>query len=122
MATVIAPPPTLFSVRAATASSSRNKKKQKKPRALGNFDHMAHVVSKDMEFLKRGIDKGVAWANDAFRIPQIAKKVDDLVWLRNLEDPLAASVSAPSWPQPRYPGRNLLEKWFFGMWGVCLRA
>ncbi|KAL6498253.1 hypothetical protein OROGR_028650 [Orobanche gracilis] len=111
MATVIAPPPTLFSVRAATATAaSRNKRKKQKQRALGNFGHLAHVVGKDVEFLKRGIDKGVAWANDAFRIPQIAKKVDELVWLRNLEDPQASSFSSPSWPQP----------WYLGLSGVDL--
>ncbi|KAJ1406418.1 UbiB domain, partial [Sesbania bispinosa] len=105
MATVIAPSP-LLSVRGAATSSSRSpqNKKQKQQRALGNFSHLAQVVRKDMQFLKRGIDNGVAWANETFRIPQVAKKIDDLVWLRNLEDPLATSFSAPSWPQPWYPG------------------
>lgn len=91
---------------------------------MGNFGHFADVVRKDMGFIKRGIDKGVAWANDAFRIPQLAKKVDDLVWLRNLEDPLAAtSYSAPSWPQPWYPGGNTNKKCFFlhvGCANTCL--
>lgn len=125
MATVITPPPPLLFVRAATVSSRNTRaqskrKQQKQHRAVGNFGHFADVVRKDMGFIKRGIDKGVAWANDAFRIPQLAKKVDDLVWLRNLEDPLAAtSYSAPSWPQPWYPGGNTNKKCFFFACGVC---
>lgn len=103
MATVTAPPSLPF-VRATTTPSSKKKKSQQKQRALGNFGHFGQVVRKDMEFLKRGFNNGVAWANDAFRIPQIAKKVDDLVWLRNLEDPQATSFSTPSWPEPWYPG------------------
>ena len=118
MATVIALPSppisALFSVR-ATASlrvpqnnsnhNNENKQKQKKkPGAFGNFSHFAHVVRKDVEFVKRGIDSGVAWATEAFRIPQVAKRIDDLLWLRDLEDPLAPPYSAPSWPQPWYSG------------------
>ncbi|KEH43526.1 AarF domain kinase [Medicago truncatula] len=103
MATVTAPPSLPF-VRATTTPSSKKKKNHSKQRALGNFGHFGQVVRKDMEFLKRGFNNGVAWANDAFRIPQIAKKVDDLVWLRNLEDPQATSFSTPSWPEPWYPG------------------
>ncbi|XP_027367938.1 uncharacterized protein LOC113873812 [Abrus precatorius] len=110
MATAIAPPPppmsALISARAvaATASSRRPQSKKKQQRALGNFTHFAEVVRKDMKFLKKGIDNGVAWAHEAFRIPQVAKKIDDLVWLRNLEDPLAPAFCAPSWPQHWYPG------------------
>lgn len=104
MATVTAPSSLPF-IRAATTSSSKKKKKNhQKQRALGNFGHFGQVVRKDMDFLKRGFNNGVAWANDAFRIPQIAKKIDDLVWLRNLEDPVATSFSTPTWPEPWYPG------------------
>ncbi|KAK2404138.1 protein ACTIVITY OF BC1 COMPLEX KINASE 3, chloroplastic [Trifolium repens] len=105
MATVTAPPSSLPFIRAATTSSSKKKKKNhQKQRALGNFGHFGQVVRKDMDFLKRGFNNGVAWASDAFRIPQIAKKIDDLVWLRNLEDPVATSFSTPTWPEPWYPG------------------
>lgn len=74
--------------------------------AIGN---VMEVVKKDMNFIKEGFGKGVEWANKAFRIPQVAKKVDDVVWLRNLENPEAVFPSqAPSWPQPHYPGLILL--------------
>ncbi|QHN78958.1 uncharacterized protein DS421_19g665940 [Arachis hypogaea] len=125
MAAVIAPslqPPSsppissLLSVR-ATASSGlvphNNHKKQKhhkkKPGAFGNFSHFANVVRKDVDFLKRGIDSGVTWASETFRIPQVAKKIDDIVWLRHLEDPLAPPYSSPSWPQPWYPGLTAVD-------------
>lgn len=100
MATVLAPPS--LSVRAS--SSRRHRKKQQQKRAWGDFSHLAQVVRKDMEFLKRGIDNGVAWANETFRIPEAAKKIDDVVWLRNLEDPHSPPLPSPSWPQPWYPG------------------
>ncbi|KAK7279667.1 hypothetical protein RJT34_24723 [Clitoria ternatea] len=109
MATVLAPP--FLSVRASTPSPRRPQSKRKPPpkqqqqqRAFGNLTHFADVVRKDVEFLKRGFDNGVAWANETFRIPQVAKKIDDVVWLRNLEDPHAPTCSPPSWPQPWYPG------------------
>lgn len=53
-----------------------------------------------MEFLKRGLE----WANDALRIPQVIKTLDDVLWLRSLEDPHAPTEPPPSWPQPCYPG------------------
>lgn len=105
MSANVTAPPLLFFVRSSTApSSKKNKKYHHQQRALGNFGHFGQVVRKDMEFLKRGFNNGVSWANDAFRIPRIAKKIDDLVWLRNLEDPHATSFSTPSWPEPWYPG------------------
>ncbi|CAK8573194.1 unnamed protein product [Lathyrus sativus] len=103
MATLTAPPLLPFA-RTATTSSTKKKKNHQKQRALGNFGHFGQVVRKDMDFLKRGFNNGVAWANDAFRIPQITKKIDEIVWLRNLEDPIASNFSTPSWPEPWYPG------------------
>ncbi|KAL2324793.1 hypothetical protein Fmac_023851 [Flemingia macrophylla] len=100
MATVLGPPPPPLSVR---ASSDRRQSNKQKP-AWGDFSHFAQVVRKDVEFLKRGIHNGVAWANHTFRIPQVAKKIDDVVWLRDLEDPHAPPLPSPSWPQPSYPG------------------
>ncbi|XLS98369.1 hypothetical protein HN51_041104 [Arachis hypogaea] len=35
---------------------------------------------------------------------EVAKKIDDIVWLRHLEDPLAPPYSSLPWPQPWYPG------------------
>jgi aarF domain-containing kinase len=115
MATVTAPPSLPF-VRATTTPSSKKKKKKNH----SNFGHFGQVVRKDMEFLKRGFNNGVEWANDAFRIPQIAKKVDDFVWLRNLENPQATSFSTPSWPEPWYPGIIPRKKIEFFDCGVCL--
>lgn len=102
MATVLAPPPSL-TVRASSCRR-HSKKKQQQKRALGDFSLFAQVVRKDVEFLKRGIDNGVAWAKETFRIPEVAKKIDDVVWLRNLEDPTSPPLPSPSWPQPCYPG------------------
>lgn len=36
--------------------------------------NISTLVGEEMEFLKRGFNNGVAWANDAFHIPQITKK------------------------------------------------
>ncbi|OIW12615.1 hypothetical protein TanjilG_04779 [Lupinus angustifolius] len=102
MATVIAAPP-LLSVN-CSASSRIPHNKKKKQRHFGNFSHFANTVTKDVEFIKRGIGNGVAWANETFRIPQIAEKVDQLVWLRYLEDPIASPSPPLSLPQPWYPG------------------
>ncbi|QHN86803.1 AarF domain kinase [Arachis hypogaea] len=62
------------------------------------------MVSPLLDFLKRGIDGGLTWASETFCIPQVAKKIDDIVWLRHLEDPLAPPYSSLPWPQPWYPG------------------
>lgn len=69
--------------------------------ALGN---VMEVVQKDVSFLKDGFSKGLEWANEAFRIPEVSKSVEDFVWLRNAEDPQAALLRFPAWPQPCYPG------------------
>ncbi|BBH09684.1 Protein kinase superfamily protein [Prunus dulcis] len=63
-------------------------KRARQGRALGDFGHLGQVVRKDVEFLKRGIGSGIQWANKAFRIPEVSKTLDDIVWLRNLEDPM----------------------------------
>lgn len=68
--------------------------------ALGN---VMEVVQKDVSFLKDGFSKGLDWANKAFRVPEVSKSVEDFVWLRNAEDPQAALLRFPSWPQPCYP-------------------
>ncbi|XP_028782114.1 uncharacterized protein LOC114738244 [Neltuma alba] len=106
MATAVATPwsgpiSALRSVRATGTASSRGQ--QNKKRDAGNFSHFTQVLRKDAEFIKKGIGKGVEWANEAFRIPKVTKKIDDLIWLRNLEDPKAPEYSPPSWPQHWYP-------------------
>lgn len=70
---------------------------------MGNMGHLAEVVRKDVEFLKKGISRGVEWANEAFHIPKVSKTLDDLLWLRNLEEPNAAPLQPCSWPRPSYP-------------------
>ncbi|CAN1338535.1 Uncharacterized protein sll0005 [Linum perenne] len=72
-------------------------------KAVGNFSHFGEVVRKDFAFLKKGIGKGFDWASDVFKLPQVAKAVDDVVWMRNLEDPEAATMEKQTWPQPHYP-------------------
>ncbi|KAK7357061.1 hypothetical protein VNO80_16342 [Phaseolus coccineus] len=104
MPTVLGPPPPSLSVRASLPRRPQSKKQQQQKRAWGDFSHFAQVVRKDVEFFKRGIDDGVAWANHTFRIPQVAKKIDEVVWLRHLEDPHSPPSPSSSWPQPWYPG------------------
>ncbi|XP_021673562.1 uncharacterized protein LOC110659826 isoform X3 [Hevea brasiliensis] len=73
-------------------------------RVIGNFSHFGDAVRKDFEFLKEGIGRGIGWANETFRIPQVFKTLDDVFWLKNLEDPQAPPLEPQSWPQPSYPG------------------
>ncbi|KAK4436016.1 hypothetical protein Salat_0765300 [Sesamum alatum] len=79
------------------------KKNQKLSKSGGGLGNIVEVVQKDVEFLKTGFNKGLQWANKAFRIPEVSKKVEELVWLRNVEDPQAKFSGFPSWPQPSYP-------------------
>ncbi|KAL8533092.1 hypothetical protein ACS0TY_009370 [Phlomoides rotata] len=86
-------------------SSRKNlssQKKQKPSKNGGGLGNIVEVVQKDVEFLKAGFSKGMQWANKAFRIPEVSKSVEDLIWLRNIEDSRATSFRFPSWPQPYY--------------------
>ncbi|MBA0788880.1 hypothetical protein Gotri_000039 [Gossypium trilobum] len=77
---------------------------------FGNFSHFGDVVRRDMDFLKKGVQRGVEWANETFRIPQAKKAVDDVVWLRNLEDPnFSPPAQPPLWPQPYYPALSGMD-------------
>lgn len=77
---------------------------------FGNFSHFGDVVRRDMDFLKKGVQRGVEWANETFRIPQAKKAVDDVVWLRNLEDPnFSPPAQPPLWPQPCYPALSGMD-------------
>nr|KAJ0188842.1 hypothetical protein LSAT_V11C900484490 [Lactuca sativa] len=70
----------------------------------GNFGHFVQVVKKDVDFLKKNIGAGINWTSEALGLPEISKKVDEFVWLRNLEDPhYSGEFQSPSWPQPYYP-------------------
>ncbi|MBA0749954.1 hypothetical protein Gogos_003826 [Gossypium gossypioides] len=77
---------------------------------FANFSHFGDVVRRDMDFLKKGVQRGVEWANETFRIPQAKKAVDDVVWLRNLEDPnFSPPAQPPLWPQPYYPALSGMD-------------
>ncbi|KAJ4972343.1 hypothetical protein NE237_005442 [Protea cynaroides] len=88
--------------------SSNVKRKKQRPIA-GNFSHLAQVVCTDMEFLKKGINKGISWVSESLPIREISKSFDDLLWLRSIEDPQAPPAPRPSWPQPFYPGLSGMD-------------
>lgn len=96
-------------------STSRNKfiisnaKERAPPPVIGNFDHLFGAVKKDWEFLKNGVKKSVNWANEKLHVPKIVKKVDEVFWVRNLEDPNSPPFQPPSWPQPSYPALSGME-------------
>ncbi|CAN1237894.1 Uncharacterized protein sll0005 [Linum grandiflorum] len=81
----------------------KGKSPPREVKAIGNFSHFGEVVRKDFAFLKKGIGKGINWANDVFKLPQVAKVVDDVVWMRHLEDPQSAAMEKQTLPQPYYP-------------------
>ncbi|XP_061996446.1 uncharacterized protein LOC133714364 [Rosa rugosa] len=101
-ALVLKPSCVLRRPRGAKATTYKSKRAIK-GRALGDFGHFGLVVSKDVEFLKRRIGGGFEWANKTLRIPEVFKAVDDVVWLRNLEEPYAPPLPEARWPQPSYP-------------------
>ncbi|XP_047319768.1 uncharacterized protein slr1919 [Impatiens glandulifera] len=103
--------PLLFHCHGRLRSDTVRKKLLCQVRLGGRFEHFFEVVKKDATFLKKKITRGVDWANGALRIPQISRTLDDVIWLRNLEDPQAPPLQDPSWPQPHYPelsGADLL--------------
>ncbi|GER43244.1 protein kinase superfamily protein [Striga asiatica] len=113
MASAISPVPVICSAR-ATQSTKRSPlkrdsksvgldKEQRPSRNGGGLRNVVEVVQKDIAFLKAGFSKGLRWANKAFRVPEVSKSVEDLIWLRNVEDPQAVSSGFPSWPEPYYP-------------------
>ncbi|KAL7228702.1 hypothetical protein ACSBR2_007412 [Camellia fascicularis] len=91
----------VYLFRCSTMKKKRTERRQ--DRVVGNLGHLVQVVRKDVEFFKNRISNGVDWANRALRIPQLSKALDDVIWLRNLEDPHAPPFTPPSWPQPYYP-------------------
>ncbi|KAK6228173.1 hypothetical protein SCA6_000513 [Theobroma cacao] len=77
---------------------------------FGNFSHFGDAVRRDVEFLKKGVKRGAEWASETFRVPQVKKALDDVVWLRNLEDPhFSPPAQPPPWPQPYYPELSGLD-------------
>lgn len=85
-------------------TTPKRRKRSRQARVIGDFSHFGDAVRKDMEFLKKRISKGIGWANQTFRLPQVSKTLDEVLWLRNLEDPRAAELEPCDWPQPSYPG------------------
>lgn len=75
----------------------------KKGRVVGNLGHLGEVVRKDVDFLKKGIRRGMEWANEALQVRRVSKTLDDLLWLRHLEEPQAPTLEPRPWPQPCYP-------------------
>ncbi|XP_039173135.1 uncharacterized protein sll0005 isoform X2 [Eucalyptus grandis] len=92
----------------ASASASAGKKRSR-VRAFGDFSHFADAVKKDASFLRKRIGRGIEWANEALRIPLVAKTLDDVVWLRVLENPDAPPVEDCPWPRPCYPELSGLD-------------
>lgn len=92
----------------ASASASSGKKRSR-VRAFGDFSHFADAVKKDASFLRKRIGRGIEWANEALRIPLVAKTLDDVVWLRVLENPDAPPVEDCPWPRPCYPELSGLD-------------
>ncbi|XP_070031194.1 uncharacterized protein [Nicotiana tomentosiformis] len=86
-------------------NSKTQKQKQRQKLEQSAIGNVTEVVKKDAEFIKRGIGKGLQWANKAFGIPKLTKSLDNFIWLRHVEDPRASvTVSdAPTCPQPHYP-------------------
>lgn len=91
------------SARTPTCCLPRPSRRQE-ARAIGNFSHFGDMMRKDFQFLKKGITKGIDWANETLQIPKVFKSLDDVLWLKNLEDPQAPPLEHQSWPQPSYPG------------------
>ncbi|KAJ6432842.1 hypothetical protein OIU84_019967 [Salix udensis] len=101
--------PTRALFRESKAATTKKVLKRQGVRVVGNFSHFGDTVRKDFEFIKKGINNGMDWANEAFRIPQVSKTLDDILWLRNLEDHNSPPIEPQSWPQPSYPGLTGLD-------------
>ncbi|KAI3783307.1 hypothetical protein L1987_42385 [Smallanthus sonchifolius] len=98
------PASVIFSPTQST-STRKTKPSRSNCRAVaGNFGHFVQVVKKDVDFLKKNISSGINWTSKVIGFPEISKKVDEVVWLRNLEDPhYSTEHMSPAWPQPCYP-------------------
>ncbi|KAK9158321.1 hypothetical protein Scep_004895 [Stephania cephalantha] len=67
-----------------------------------NFTHFVDAVRKDMDFVKRSLGR----ASEALHLPKLAKSFENLLWLRNLENPRDSSFELPQPlrpPNPCYP-------------------
>ncbi|GAV89069.1 APH domain-containing protein/ABC1 domain-containing protein [Cephalotus follicularis] len=87
-------------------SRSRSRRREKQLSVSG---HLGDVVRKDVEFLRKGIGRGIEWANETFHIPLVSRRLEDILWLRNLEEHDAVPVHPRSWPQPCYPELSSMD-------------
>lgn len=89
--------------RRAPQSSSRRKIKRCRAVA-GNLGHFVQIVKNDVCIMKKNVSTGINWTSRVIGFPEISKKLEEVVWLRNLEDPHYSEFHSPCWPQPYYPG------------------
>lgn len=120
-AALAAPLAPLISSRKVWASSStirKNSNAQSQKLEMNALGNVREVFKKDTDFIKKGIGKGLQWANKTFGVPKFTKSFDDFIWLRQVEDPRASSEvsDAPSWPRPLYPGSSFF--FFVGLLGI----
>lgn len=69
----------------------------------GNLGHFVQVVKKDVDIIKKNVSAGANWMSKVTRFPEISKKVEEFIWLRNFEYPNYHNHE-PSWPNPYYQG------------------
>ncbi|KFK36812.1 hypothetical protein AALP_AA4G174700 [Arabis alpina] len=109
----VSPSPSCSSIRTpvrrstfAVAELRRLKQRRTSIPVTVGLGHFGEVVRNDVEFLKNKIGIGIKWANEAFRVPEVTKSAEELLWLRHLEDPVSSTPLEPkrSWPQPSYSG------------------
>ncbi|XP_071710350.1 uncharacterized protein [Rutidosis leptorrhynchoides] len=98
------PASVLCSTSQSSSKRPNNRSRNNFRAVAGNLGHFVQIVKNDVDIIKRNISRGISWTSDAIRFPEISKKVDEVVWLRNLEDPkYSDEFQSPCWPQPYYP-------------------
>ncbi|KAL6980378.1 hypothetical protein U1Q18_022021 [Sarracenia purpurea var. burkii] len=97
----------------AAPKTMNRRAEQRQGRIVGNLGNLVQVVRKDVEFLKNRVSKGVDWAYTALRVPYLSKALDDVIWLRNIEeDPHSPPLPPLSWPRPFYPELTGVDLFF----------
>lgn len=99
----------------------------KKGCVVGNLGHLGEVVCKDIYFLKKGIQRGMEWANEALSVPRVSKTLNDLWWLCQLKEPQAPPLQPQTWPQPCYLGQAStfsfsLFQWWWRRQGLAVAS
>ncbi|RWR81487.1 hypothetical protein CKAN_01017300 [Cinnamomum micranthum f. kanehirae] len=88
-----------LSIYASSSSSSSPSSSSTRDRKNRRFTEFSKIVRKDKDFITQKLE----WAK-AVRFPALSKSLEDVFWLRRLEDPTAHSRPQIQWPQPSYPG------------------